>query len=165
MYEYTPNSQKSTEKLLMGLCLILGAVSYGFGQILPYPALYQLFATACFAAVVIVTVRYLLRDYTYSVIEGEDGTHDLTVTEIMGKKRAVVCRVALADIGGVEPITQKNKTATKRAVYRYVSEIKPRDAYLLEILDEREPYHLVICADETLLALLKENKKQYLSEL
>ena len=165
MHEYSPKSQKSTEKLLMGFCLLLGAVSYGFGQILPYPALYQLLAVACFAATVIVTVRFLLRDYTYCVIENGDGTWELTVTEIMGKKRAVVCRVAIAEIGRIEPLKSASKTDPKRAVYRYVSEMKPKDVYLLEILDEDAPYDLVICADETLLALLKNNKKQYLSEL
>ncbi|MBR7099094.1 MAG: hypothetical protein IKC59_06735 [Clostridia bacterium] len=165
MYEYSPSPKKATEKLLMGLCLLIGAVLYGFGQILPYPAIYQLLATACFAAVVIVTVRFLLRDYTYSVIEGEDGAVDLTVTEIMGRKRAVVCRVAIAEIGRIEPLKKHSKADPKRAVYRYVSEFKPKDAYLLEILDEYEPYNLVICADETLIALLESNKKQYLSEL
>ena len=170
MHEFSPKPKKIKEKIIMSISLLLGAVSYGVGTLLPYPALYQLFTVFCLTVAVLITVRYLLRDYIYRVIPKDDGTLDLTVTEIMGKKRTVVCRVLVEDIKAIIPLAaiprkELSKKYKGKPLYRYVSELQPQEAYLLEIFDERMPYYLEISADKTLIALLKFDEKQYLSDL
>ena len=170
MHEFAPKPKKTKEKIIMSVSLLLGAVSYGVGTLLPYPALYQLFTVLCLTAAVLITVRYLLRDYIYRVMLKEDGALDLTVTEIMGKKRTVVCRISAEDIKAITPLAvvsrkELYKKCKGKPLYRYVSELQPQEVYLLEIFDERTPYYLEISADKTLIALLKSDEKQYLSDL
>ncbi len=171
MYEYAPKPRKLREKIRMSVCLFFGVLLYGFGQILPYPMLCQFASVALLTAAVLITVRFLLRDYVYRVSIGEDGsTADLTVAEIMGKRNTVVCRVSVSEIRGITPISAlsskeiKNKCG-KSPLYRYVSQWKPADAYLLEIFDEEKNYFLEISADQRLLDLLSDSEKQYLSDL
>ena len=171
MYEYAPRLKKTREKIWVSVCLLLGAVAYGFGNLLPYPVLYQLLAVGLLAAAILITVRYLLRDYIYCVTPSKDGEDlDLTVVEVMGKKRTVVCRVSVADIQSVTRVTDRRGQKTsdsqrKTPVYRYVSELQPQNACLLLVLDNKNSYFLEICANEELISVLEGFKKQYLSDI
>lgn len=171
MYEYAPKSRRIREKIGMSVCLILGMLSYGFGQILTYPFLYQLFAVFALTVSILITVRFLLRDYVYRVSSLENGERlDFTVTEVMGKRRMVMCRVAVSDIGEITPVSrlssrELSEKIQKRPFYRYVSQWKPQNAYLLEIFDDEKTYFLEICADDGLILALSEQKKQYLSDI
>ena len=171
MYEYIPKLNKSREKIWLGVCMIVGALAYGVGNLLPYPALYQLLSVAAFVVAVLISVRYLLRDYIYRITPKSDGEGaDLTVVEVMGKRRSVVCRVSVSDIQSVTSLTERRRqkmsnSCEKIAVYRYVSEFQPQNAWLLEVLDDEKTYFLEICADSELISLLEDLKKQYLSDL
>ena len=171
MYEYAPRLKKTREKIWASVCLLMGAVAYGFGELLPYPALYQLLAVGSLAAAILITVRYLLRDYIYRIVPVEDGGRmDLTVVEVMGKRRTVVCRVSVSDIQTIKPISEisRQKMSDRKGnapLYRYVSEFHPSNAYFLEILDDEKTYFLEICADSELISIIEACKKQYLSDI
>lgn len=171
MYEYAPQPRRIREKIGMSVCLIFGMLSYGFGQILPYPVFYQLFAVFALTVSILITVRFLLRDYVYRVSPSENGEFfDFTVTEVMGKRRVVMCRISVEDIGEITPAStlssrELSEKIQKRPFYRYVSQWKPKNAYLLEIFDDEKTYFLEICADDGLILALSQQKKQYLSDI
>ena len=169
MYEYAPKLKKLREKIWMSVCLFFGVLLYGFGQILPYPILYQLISVLLLTAAVLITVRYLLRDYIYRVTVKEDGSADFTITEVMGKRKTVVCRISVGEIQEITPLLglspkEISQKCGKAVLYRYVSQWKPSSPYLLEIFDDEKSYFLEISADQGLVDLLLDLKKQYLSD-
>jgi hypothetical protein len=117
---------------------------------------------------VLVTVRYLLRDYVYCVREDENGEADeLTVIEIMGKKQTVMCRVSLRDVGRILPrsVFLQLKMQRENTVYRYVTEMFPKDGYFVEILNQDQDFFIELCADDVLIDLIQSHKKQDLSDI
>ena len=168
MYEFSPKPHRIREKVWMSICLFMGVLAYGFGQILSYPILYQLFSVVMLALAVLITVRYLLRDYLYRVELSENGSEDLTVIETVGKRRTVVCRVSVREIVNILPATEIKERQVLRAwqkkgIYRYTPLMRSKSSLFLEIFDEEKTYFLEIYADSDLILLLKELKKQYLS--
>ncbi len=170
MYEFAPKPKKLREKIWMSICLFLGVLLYCFGQILPYPILYQLTSVLLLTAAVLITVRYLLRDYIYRVTFNEDGTMaDFTVTEVMGRRKTVVCRISVLEICEITSLSglsskEISKKCEKAPLYRYVSQWKPLNPYLLGIFDDEKNYFLEICADQKMVDLILSLKKQYLSD-
>ena len=170
MFEFAPKPSRIKEKLWMSLCFVFGTVSYGFGQILPYPMVCQLFAVALFTAAVLIMVRYLMRDYVYCVETDADGMDaELVIVETMGKRRTVVCRVAVTDIVGIFSATdvanlKKLKPMKAKGIYRYLSQMKSENSTFLEILDDGKSSFLEIETIPDLIAMLQESKKQFLSD-
>ena len=170
MYEFAPKLKKIGEKLWMSVFLFFGVLSYSFGQILPYPMACQLLSVILLTGAVLITVRYLLRDYIYCVETDADGTPaDLVVVEIMGKRRTVVCRVRVTEVGqillGREIGSKKDlRRLQKKGVYRYVSQMSRKNSAFLEILNDENCTFLEIYADQQLISMLMECKKQYLSD-
>ena len=66
---------------------------------MPVPYVFQILAVICLTATVYLVSHYSLKSYRYAIepsgITSADGTdvHDLVITEIMGKRRVVVCLV------------------------------------------------------------------------
>lgn len=71
---------------------------------IPMPFLFQLGGILCATAAVYLTVGYSLKIYRYAIepntIVDAEGVeqYDLVITEIMGKKMKVVCRVGLRTV-------------------------------------------------------------------
>ena len=71
---------------------------------IPMPYLFQIGAILCATAAVYLTVGYSLKAYRYAIepntIVDAEGVeqYDLVITEIMGKKMKVVCRVGLRTV-------------------------------------------------------------------
>lgn len=167
MCEYHTKGKKRRERLVLLVSLLLGSVSFGFSMLpaVLYPMLYQLLAVLCFVLSVWMLVRYLMRDYIFRVYPREDGKNggpDLTITEIYGRKRTVVCRVSVSDILEVEEITKENRRELKakqrgKDVYVYTGEMRPPSLYLLTVADGETVFFLQIYADEALLQCLKHS--------
>ena len=102
MYSYAPNLKKQKEKLLSGALFALGIAVFlpTLHPKTPLPALFQLVSLLLLTAALSVFIRYLMRDYTYSVeaSEKEDGILDFVITERYGKRLSVVCRVAVNEV-------------------------------------------------------------------
>lgn len=164
MYEYAPKPKRTREKLILVLSLLFGSLSFVFSlfEWMLYPAICQLAAVAFFTVSVVMLSRYLLRDYIYRVaprgLDGE-GPLDLTVTEIYGKRRTVVCRIALSDIREAVRITDENRDelSKKRKGARsfvYTPEMSDANAVLIEAADGDSLYFVKICADEGLFSAI-----------
>lgn len=164
MYEYAPKPKRTKEKWILVLSLLFGSVSFAFSlfEWMLYPVLCQLAAVAFFTVSVVMLSRYLLRDYIYRVEPrgwDEEGPLDLTVTEIYGKRRTVVCRIALSDIreairitdGNREELSQKRKGARS---FVYTPEMGDANAILVTAADGDDLYFVKICADEELLSAI-----------
>lgn len=170
MYEFAPKPKRIREKLWMSVCLFFGVLSYGFGQILPYPMACQLLSVILLTAAVLITVRYLLRDYIYCIDVDENGEAvQLTVVEALERRRTVVCRVSVTDIGQILLATEvanavSRQEIKKKGLYRYLSQMRSDQSVFLEILDHEKNYFLEIFADQQLISVLKQQKKQYLSD-
>lgn len=170
MYEFAPKLNKIREKLWMSVFLFFGVLSYSLGQILPYPMACQLLSVILLTGAVLITVRYLLRDYIYRVETDENGEPIcLVVIEVMGKRRTVVSRVSVGEIGqillGRELGTKKDlRWLQKRGVYRYISQMSREESAFLGILDDEKCAFLEIFADQQLISILRQCKKQYLSD-
>jgi len=168
MYKYVPKPKKIREKIIMSVCLLLSALSYGVSSFLPYPALYQLFTVVSLTAAVLIIVRYLLRDYVYCICEDENGdAYELVVVEIMGKKQTVVCQILLENVGSVYSRQEfaEGDVPRKSNIYRYVSELFPEDGYFVRVLDGEKNFFIQICADMRLLELIKSRKPQEMSDI
>lgn len=169
MYEFSPKPKRLREKLWMSVCLFFGVLSYSLGSFLPYPMASQLLSVVLLTVAVLITVRYLMRDYIYRLAADEEGNpRELIVTEVMGKRRTVVCRVWTADVVQIRlgKETDKNwrHSLKKQGIYRYVSQMQSENSAFLEILDDGKSYFLEIEADQQLISLLQPQKKQYLSD-
>lgn len=161
-YEYVPARKRGRETALAGAFSVVAVALYALPTAakLPYPALFQLSAVACFAAAILIAAKHLLRSYRYRVAPSANGAEpELTVTEEYGKRRTVVCRIALADILRAERIESPDAA---RGAYRYVSGFRRPDLCLIEADDgeDRPPLRVLICADETLLRILAPTDRQ-----
>lgn len=170
MYEFAPKPKKLKEKLWMSVCLFFGVLAYSFGQILPYPMACQLLSVILLTGAVLITVRYLLRDYIYRVDVDEDGEPiRLVIVEVMGKRRTVVSRVSMTEIGQILPRGELGakkdvRSLQKKGVYRYLSLMGSEKSTFLELLDDEKCAFLEIQADAQLISILNGCKKQYLSD-
>ena len=165
MYNYEPKLKKTREKLTL---LILGftvALLFAYAALpnSPFPALLQLVGMAWLVLAVMIACKCLLCRYAYTVAPREyaeaDEPYDFTVTEIQGKRRAVVCRISLAEVESVEQVNNENRKQITQAlkgnsVYRYIAQLSLDNTYLVTVRDGDRHFYLFILADQTLLSLL-----------
>ena len=163
MYAYRPQFEKKKEKLLCLALAVLGVVLYGSSQIpnAPFPGVIQILGMGCFVAAVLVVTMCLMRCYDYVLEENEKGTVDFIITEHYGRRSMVVCRVSLSDVSRVIPLTKdtgEQRKALKKegSHYSYTGVLFEEKRYLVEMNAHDEHFFVIICADETLLKLLKE---------
>ena len=106
MYSFeSSGSRKPLHAMVLG-ALIASSVLFCLGGIggIPVPSLFQMGGILCATVSVYMTVRYSLRYYRYAIqpntIVDAQGVeqYDLVITEIMGKKTKVVCRVGLRTV-------------------------------------------------------------------
>lgn len=164
MYEYLPKHEKRRERGTAMLLFISGVACFaasllGDGVLF---SLLRLLSYLLLILVVSVSSRYLNRRYSYRAAPSEDSALwgiDLTITEYVGKRVRVVCRIAISDIAEIEHVTRQNHRAIfKRArgnrIYRYTDRMGYENTYLLRISEDDETVYVLILADERLLACL-----------
>ena len=166
MYEYIPMTKKKKEFFTVAILSVLATALFCFSMqsVWPYPALWQAASVLLLVAVVMLVSKCLLRSFVYRVAPrrdaAEDAPPDFTVIECYGKRSTVVCRISIADIEEITPITQENKkqiseAAKGKPLYRYYSELSPQNAYQLTVQNGEEVFYLCIVADERLIEMLK----------
>ena len=106
MYSFeSSGSRKPLHAMVIGAmvaAVVLFSVANGDG--IPMPYLFQMGGILCATAAVYLTVRYSLKYYRYAIepntIVDAEGVeqYDLVITEILGKKMKVVCRVGLRTV-------------------------------------------------------------------
>ena len=103
--------------------------------------------------------RYFLRSYRYELVRREDGSldPDFVITELFGNRVRVVCRVSLADLCEIVPISsQKNKKENGGAVFCYTARMGRQDAYRMTLRDGEETVSVIFESDRRLFELLSQ---------
>lgn len=109
--------------------------------------------------------RFVFRRYSYAIVRRDFETaFDFTVTEQVGTRGRVVCRIGVDDIRAVERETKKSYRALRKshredAWYDYSMDFFGGGAVLLAIGEEEEKVVVRISFDETLTDLLSLDKK------
>ncbi len=161
MYAYHPKFQKKKEKLLAWFLVALGVALYIASQYpgAPVPGLIQILGVGCLAGTILLVSMCVLRSYSYELVQGEEKT-DFIITEYYSRRKTVVCRVGLDDIGWVAPYTSELKdtiSKEKHKVYSYTGVLFDENRFIVEMNAHGEYFFVIICADETLLKLLAEH--------
>ena len=172
MYSFeSSGSRKPLHAMVLGE-LIASSVLFCLGGIggIPVPSLFQMGGILCATVSVYMTVRYSLRYYRYAIqpntIVDAQGVeqYDLVITEIMGKKMKVVCRVGLrtVDHAAVTVIRRADGDSAKEArallckdkrVFKYENTpVSPASCYI-PIPEENSV--VVIPVDERMVEILK----------
>lgn len=171
IYEYVP--QKNFKKLsglvtvLICAALALFLVSSLFPE-MPYRWILQLLGMVCLAAVIYISVRHVGRAFVYRIVQNEDGSRDLTVTEVTngGKSRITVCRIDLSGIEEVAVLDRKSDTdrlrikQIKRRVgklFVYHPDINASNACYILATECGERLTIKLAVDGTLVDYLKRD--------
>ena len=170
MYSFeSGGSRKPLHAMVIGAIIaavILLSVANREG--IPMPFLFQLGGILCATAAVYLTVGYSLKAYRYAIqpntIVDAEGVeqYDLVITEIMGKKMKVVCRVGLRTVDHYQvTVFTRGKTdeyergllCARKKVFRYENTpISPASCYI-PIPEENAV--VVIPADERMVEILR----------
>ena len=170
MYSFeSSGSRKPLHAMVLG-ALIASSVLFCLGDVdgISFPALFQMGAILCATVSVYLTVRYSLKYYRYAIepntIVDAEGVeqYDLVITEIMGKKMKVVCRVGLRTVDhyrvtvftrGKTDEYERGLLCARKKVFRYENTpISPASCYI-PIPEENAV--VVIPADERMVEILK----------
>ena len=158
MYVYRPTFSKKKEKLLAWFLVALGVALYVASQFpeVPVPGLVQILGVGSLAGCILIVSMYVLRSYSYELVENEEGKTDFIITEHYSRRKTVVCRVGLEDVVSVVPY-DPNWKKEKNTVYTYTGVLFDEKRYLVEMNAHDEHFFVIICADETLLDLLDKH--------
>ena len=170
MYAFeSSGSRRPLHAMVVG-SLIGAAVLFSISTIqgIPVPYLFQLGAVACLTATIYLVGKYSLKIYRYAIepntIVDAEGMeqYDLVITEIVGKKMKVVCRVGLRTVDhyrvtvftrGETDEYERGLLCARKKVFRYENTpISPASCYI-PIPEENAV--VVIPADETMVGILK----------
>ena len=137
-YSVVPRPQNRIAMAVSAVCFAVALVGmYGSQSISFYPAILQAMALAALVASVYMLSRAQVK-YVYAVEpdERDPEEDDLVISRLQGKRRVVVCRLAMKDVREIDLATAENQKqiADKYhadTVYNYCPEILPaRSAYL-----------------------------------
>lgn len=140
LYEFTP--KKNTKKLGMitGVLIIGAAVlmlsTILFGEKMSYRWTIQLLSLLMLAVGVFITARYIMKSYSYAVIE-DNGQLDLTVTEMQGRHTVTVCRIALNGIEELRTLEAGDRSAGNEVKTKIRQEKRKSFNYCGDLLDEK----------------------------
>ena len=174
LYEYTP--PKSNKKAA-GIVLILFSLAAGlflFTIIFPdikFKWAIQLISIIAFVAVIFIISRYMAKSFVYAIFKNNDGTLDLTVSEVTnaGKKTITVCRIALNNIEesylldrSIREHAEKASALQKRAkneqrkLFNYCPDVNPTEICVILVEECNEKFLLKLSPDSTLWEYLKK---------
>ena len=164
MYEYTPNPSKRDERLLFWLLIGCGLLLFVFAQTAGLGASVRLLLS-CLSALpsalsLYVCFALMLRRYTVRVLPREEGGTDLTVTETLGRRTRVVCRIGLEQIE--EVVSERGKSRATlaamtqgRACYAYFADLRSEYPLCLTVRDGEDRICLRFSSEKRLEDLLK----------
>ena len=168
MYEWIP--QKTNQKARNAVFLLLGGAAALIAipvlvPALPFRWIVQLIAFGLLTVAIFLVSRYTAKSYVYRVLPREDGSRDLTVTELKGgRSRVIVCRMGLA---GVERLVcddaehraearalRELARKERRSFFDYSVDLLPDRSILLLAEEGGQAFALRLSFDAELLALL-----------
>lgn len=114
----------------------------------------QLIAVVFATAAIFILAKYVIMSFSYSLCEGNDGSYDLLISQVSGKKVTTVCRIAVSDIVEVKRIPRGDKAY--KGAYSYVAELLPRELLLLKIDDLGSVFYVKLQTDDAFEKALTE---------
>lgn len=125
-----------------------------------YCGIIQLFAAVLIVAALTVYSRYLGSKYSYEIFtDGGEGEPLFIVRQETGKRISILCRVSLAGISEVTPLSMKE--AKSRSVasgahrYLYTSTLFPSRVYYVKVRTRHEKADLVLEGSDEFFDYLK----------
>ena len=131
--------------VLIGISAILVVTS----KVSPkYPGIISLASICVMTAAVLVYVRYIVSDYTYSVREGENDRPFLIFTKIVGKRQSMMACVPLYAVKSIEKFT-KNELKRKKVAkgihkYNFSPTFAPDEVYVIKAQTSTLNYFIII---------------------
>lgn len=169
MYEWIPSrTNKRAQNAI--LVLFLGAALLFFIPSLiptiPFRWAVQLLAIGVMTAAIFLVTRYVSKIFIYRLVECEDGTVDLTVTEAKsgGRGQITVCRVGVSrilsccvldessDAHARDRISELKKQ--KKKLFDYCIDLHPTKCILILVREGGEELCLLLSYSDELLARL-----------
>ena len=154
MYEYTPEKKQNKAKSV-AVCLVVGAavllLSVSLIDGVAYKGIFQLISFFILGLGILFATRSMKR-FTYRIAATDsDRGPDLTVTELQGRSRITVCRIA---IEGISETVVCDRAELKRQKARIRSERRKFYSYTADILEERTiVVHATECGEEVSVIL------------
>ncbi len=161
MYEYIPKRENKTA-MYASLFLFVGAfILMAFPALveIAYKWIPQLLGMIMLALCIAILTRYIFRGFIYSVADNGNGSPDLSVTEIQGKKRITVCRISLSGIEQAVMLNAANRSqlqqlAEGRKKFNYMVDIAPSNQLWIFAEECGEKLLIKISPDDRLAAML-----------
>ena len=156
----TPERENNIASLATLLCGIGGIVLFAAANYIPYPSITQMVGLVLLVICVMMAVRWKT-NYRYRIGEdAEDGTVELSVIRLRGKKTMTLCRLALRDLREIDPSNPEDRKAHKQKysgdkIYNYCSDVLPRRATYLHFEENGNRIILCLQASEEFLIKLK----------
>ena len=134
-----------------------------------YKGVISLVSICTMTAAVMVYVRYIVSDYTYSVREGENKQSFLIFTKIVGKRQSMMGCIPLYSIKSIEKFTKdelKNEKVPKGVhKYNFAPSFAPDIVYVIKAQTRTVNYFVVIeGTDELRDRLLEYSRYALLDE-
>ena len=140
------------KKRAMPLFFTLIAISFALVAvsmfITKYSGLVSLASIGTITAAMMVYIRYIISDYTYSVREGEGNQAFLIFTKIVGKRQSMMGFIPLYAIKSIERFTKteikKQKIDQNARKYNFAPSFSPDFVYVIEAQTRTDKYHVII---------------------
>ena len=161
MYEFSPKKTNKKGQNISAILFITSILAMFFSNIpnLPYRSVMQVIALVMLSVAVMLLGRYVFKTYTYAVIQNDDGSYDLTVTEIKRKSRITVCRIGLSGIEEavivkVSDSKEMKKKSSGRKSFNYCVDMSPEECCYIFCDECGEKLLIKLQADSTLFNIL-----------
>ncbi|MBO5883703.1 MAG: hypothetical protein J6Q78_04795 [Clostridia bacterium] len=163
-YEYTPEKTDKSKKA--AICLIIGAsvllLTVSLINGIAFKGVFQLVSFFIFGLAILFVTRSM-KNFTYRITDNSDRGLDLTVTEVQGKSRITVCRVALSGISEATVCNRRELKKQKAEIrhekkkfYCYTADIMEETVIVVHAVECGEPVVIILSYDEELYSILQK---------
>lgn len=164
MYDYKPPRGNSNAKMAALLCFLASVVAFVGAALVPkFPSVLQCIGLILLVPVIQITARYLILQYLYRLRAIDGGGVDFEVYAYRGGARMqLVCRIGLAEITAVKPLSEENRTAPSGLRrYNYHPDMRPRAGTVLSITNGDGDCEILIAPDAHLTAVFTRAAAQH----
>lgn len=167
MYEITPQKSNKKAQQCSAVLLITSFAAMFFSAMtwVAYRSIIQIIALVMMGISVLLLTRYVLSGYTYAIVANDDGSHDITVTELKRKSRITVCRIGLSSIERVVCVDRSNKEAIAQEAktykrFNYCVDIRPDKSICFFAEECEEKFAITLSYDQKLFDILSAAAKE-----
>ena len=157
----TPEQQNNIAGLATLICGVSGMGLFLASNYILYPSLAQMVALGLLVVCVMMAARWQTR-FRYRIGEDvQDGTIELAVVQLRGKKTTTLCRLSLKDLREIERCTSENRDACKQKyhadkVHNYCRDVLPATSVYLHFEEAGQRIILRLQASEEFISLLEQ---------